>query len=88
MCGLFEIKLIGNKYFIYFIKCTRVKACSIIIRGGSKDALNEMERSLQDALSVFKNVIINSKFVVREMEISARLEEYSKALKGSAHWRV
>jgi len=92
MCGLFEIKLIGDEYFAYFIKCKEPKACSIILRGGSKDVLNEMERNLQDALSVAKNVTINPKLVpgggAVEMEISARLEEYSKTLKGSAQWPV
>jgi T-complex protein 1 subunit gamma len=92
LCGLYEIKLIGDEYFAYFIKCKEPKACSIILRGGSKDVLNEMERNLQDALSVAKNVTLNPKLVpgggAAEMEISARLEEYSKTLKGAAQWPV
>ena len=33
------------------------KACSILLRGGSKDALNEIERNLQDAMQVARNVV-------------------------------
>jgi len=88
MCGLFEVKLIGDEYFAYFVKCKDPKACSIILRGGSKDVLNEMERNLQDALSVAKNVSMNPRLLpgggAVEMEISARLEDYSKTLKGPA----
>jgi T-complex protein 1 subunit gamma len=43
---LFEIKKIGDEYFAYFIECKSPKACSIILRGGSKDVLNEIERNL------------------------------------------
>ena len=54
--GLFEIKKIGDEYFAYFVECKEPSACSIILRGASKDVLNEMERNLHDCLSVAKNI--------------------------------
>lgn len=34
------------------------KACSIVLRGASKDVLNEVERNLHDAMGVARNVCI------------------------------
>ncbi len=55
-CGLFEMRKIGDEYFVFFEKCKNPTACSIILRGGSKDTLNEMERNLHDALGVARNL--------------------------------
>jgi T-complex protein 1 subunit gamma len=55
-CGLFEMRKIGDEYFVFFEKCKNHTACSIILRGGSKDTLNEMERNLHDALGVARNL--------------------------------
>jgi T-complex protein 1 subunit gamma len=56
--GLFEVKKIGDEYFSYITECTNPKACTIVLRGASKDMLNELERNLQDAMSVAKNLLI------------------------------
>lgn len=45
-CGLFEIKKIGDEYFTFMTECKKPQACSILLRGASKDVLNEMERNL------------------------------------------
>ena len=58
-CGLFEIRKIGDEFFAYFLECKNPKACTILLRGGSKDVLNEIERNLQDALSVAKNLAVH-----------------------------
>jgi len=55
-CGLFDIRKIGDEYFSYFVECKAPTACSIILRGASKDVLNEMERNLHDCLGVSKNI--------------------------------
>ena len=51
-CGLFEIKKIGDEYYSYIVECKNPKACSLLLRGPSKDLLNEIERNLQDAMQV------------------------------------
>ncbi|CEJ01107.1 Putative T-complex protein 1 gamma subunit [Rhizopus microsporus] len=50
-CGLFNIDKIGDEYFTFLTKCQDPKACSIILRGPSKDIINEVERNLQDAIN-------------------------------------
>lgn len=46
LCGLFEVKKIGDDYFAFMTECAEPKACSILLRGASKDVLNEIERNL------------------------------------------
>jgi len=54
--GLYEVKKIGDEYHSFIVDCKEPKACSIILRGGSKDVLNEIERNLHDAMNVARNV--------------------------------
>jgi len=41
-CGLFEIKKYGDEYFTFLTRCKDPKACTIVLRGASKDILNEV----------------------------------------------
>jgi len=43
-CGLFEVRKIGDEYFTYLVECSLPKACTIVLRGASKDILNEVGR--------------------------------------------
>ena len=85
-CGLFEISKMGDEYWAYFVKCQNPKACTIVLRGASKDVLHEMERNLQDAMCVGRNILAEPKLVpgggAFEMEISAQLMEKSKSVEG------
>ena len=40
------------RYFAFLEECHDPKACTVLLRGASKDVLNEIERNLQDALQV------------------------------------
>jgi len=57
-----------------------------LLRGASKDVLNEMERNLHDCLAVARNLMINPKLVpgggAIEMELSHRLTEKAKTVDG------
>lgn len=57
--GLFEVKKIGDEYFSYIVKCKEPKACTVLLRGPSKDILNEVERNLQDAMCVCRNIMLD-----------------------------
>jgi len=85
-CGLFEVSKIGDEYYSYFIECKKPKACTILLRGGSKDVLNEIERNLHDALAVAKNIICTPKLIPGggsiEMELSHRINERAKTVEG------
>ncbi|TDG52130.1 hypothetical protein AWZ03_001411 [Drosophila navojoa] len=61
--GLFEIKKIGDEYFTFVTQCKDPKACTILLRGASKDILNETERNLQDALHVARNLVLEPRLV-------------------------
>merc|ERR1712066_823375 len=78
-CGLFEVKKIGDEYFTYLTKCQDPTACTILLRGATKDVLNEMERNLQDAFNVARNIILEPYLLpgggATEMELAARLKE-------------
>lgn len=62
-CGLFEVKKIGDEYFTFITECKDPKACTILLRGASKEVLSETERNLQDALHVARNLVLEPRIV-------------------------
>ncbi|KAI2655156.1 T-complex protein 1 subunit gamma [Labeo rohita] len=88
--GLFEVKKIGDEYFTFVTECKDPKACTILLRGASKEILAEVERNLQDAMQVCRNVLLDPHLLpgggAVEMEVSHRLTERSRALTGVEQW--
>jgi len=76
-CGLFEMKKVADEWFCFLDECDEPKACTIILRGGSKDVLNEIERNLHDAMEVVRNVVYDPKLLpgggATEMAVSMGL---------------
>lgn len=89
-CGLFNIELIGDEYFTFLTECKDPQACTILLRGPSKDILNEIDRNLQDAMSVARNVFLSPRLApgggATEMAISVRLAEKAKEIEGVSQW--
>ncbi|MDI1487543.1 MAG: T-complex protein 1 subunit gamma [Ramalina farinacea] len=89
-CGLFEIEKIGDEYFTFLTQCKNAKACTVLLRGPSKDILNEIERNLQDAISVARNVIFHPRLSpgggATEMAVSIRLAQRAKSVEGVQQW--
>ncbi len=85
-CGLFEVNKIADEYFTYLTKCKDPKACTILLRGPSKDVINELERNLQDAMSVARNVMFDPRLSpgggATEMAVSVGLANKAKAMEG------
>jgi T-complex protein 1 subunit gamma len=85
-CGLFEMRQIGSDWFCYLTKCKEPKACTIVLRGGSKDVLNELERNLQDAMQVVRNVVFSPKLVpgggAIEMALAVGLKRTGQKVQG------
>jgi len=85
-CRLFEVKKINDEYYSFITDSISPRACTIILRGPSKEILSEMDRCLQDALHVSKNIYAEPSFVygggAAEMAVSLYLEEKSKSVKG------
>lgn len=90
MCGLFEISKIGDEYFSFLTKCKSPKACTILLRGPSKDVLNEIERNLADAMAVARNVVFHPRLSpgggATEMAVAVRLAQLAKSVEGVQQW--
>eukprot|EP00697_Spironema_sp_BW2_P014881 gnl/Spiro4/5520_TR2799_c0_g1_i1.p1 gnl/Spiro4/5520_TR2799_c0_g1~~gnl/Spiro4/5520_TR2799_c0_g1_i1.p1 ORF type:complete len:554 (-),score=162.18 gnl/Spiro4/5520_TR2799_c0_g1_i1:137-1798(-) len=89
-CGLFKIEKIGDEYFTFVTECRNPKACTILLRGPAKDLLNEVERNLQDAMNVARNVVWEPRLVpgggAFEMALSTGLAEKAKTIQGVMKW--
>ena len=85
-CGLFEMRKIGDEWFCFLDECKDPKACTIVLRGGSKDVLNEIERNLQDAMQVVRNVVYNPKLLpgggATEMAVAVGIRLAAKKIQG------
>jgi len=84
--GLFEIKKFGEEYFTFITECKDTKACTIVLRGASKDVLMEVERNLQDAMQVARNVMMECKVVpgggACELAVANHLNNKAKSIQG------
>lgn len=85
-CGLFECRKIGDEWFTYLVECKDPKACTIVLRGASKDVLNEIERNLQDAMHVVRNIVQDPRVVpgggAVEMALGNILRQQAASLDG------
>ena len=80
--GLFNIEKIGDEYYAWIVDCDAPKACTIILRGASKDVLNEIERNLGDAMNSVRTIMMDPRLVpgggAVEMTLANKLIEASK----------
>jgi len=85
-CHHFEIRKVGDEYFTFFEKCENPTACTILLRGGSKDILMEVERNLQDAMLAARSIALNPQLLpgggATEMAVSKALRDAAKDIKG------
>merc|ERR1719359_2600426 len=81
-CGLFSVEKIGDEYYSWLVDCDAPKACTIILRGASKDVLNEIERNLGDAMNIVRTIMLDPRVVpgggAIEMTLANKLIEGSK----------
>jgi T-complex protein 1 subunit gamma len=84
--GLFKVEKLGEEYFTFFVDCKEPKACSIILRGASRDVLNEVERNLHDAMGVARNVVHDPRLLpgggAVEMAVSRAIAEEALKIEG------
>ncbi|KAF8913213.1 chaperonin Cpn60/TCP-1 family [Gymnopilus junonius] len=86
ICGLFEERQIGGERYNIFEECPKAKTCTLLLRGGAEQFIEEVERSLHDALMVVKRAIRNGEVVAGggaiEMELSAYIRKYALSIPG------
>merc|ERR1719331_3622429 len=87
-CNLFECKKIGDEWWSYFVECEDPKACTILVRGGTRDTQYEIARNLNDAMQVARNVVCNPKLLpgggATEMAVAQALREKAASVEGVA----
>ena len=75
---------------MFLTECRTPKACTILLRGPSKDILNEIDRNLADAMSVARNVFFNPTLApgggATEMAISVGLHAKARSVTGVEGW--
>jgi T-complex protein 1 subunit eta len=85
-CELFEESQIGGDRFNIFKGCTKAKTCTIVMRGGAEQFIEETERSLHDAIMIVRRAKKNDSVVAGggaiEMELSKYLRDYSRTIAG------
>jgi T-complex protein 1 subunit eta len=85
-CQVFEERQIGGERFNVFKGCLNAKTCTVIIRGGSEQFMDETQRSLHDAIMIVRRAIKNDSVVAGggaiEMELSKYLRDYSRTIAG------
>ncbi|GAA5834657.1 hypothetical protein JCM5353_004510 [Sporobolomyces roseus] len=89
-CGLFNVEKLGDEYFTFLTKCQDPKACTILLRGPSKDILHEIDRNLADAMAVARNVVFDPRLApgggATEMAISVGLAQKARSIEGVEGW--
>jgi len=85
-CELFEEKQVGGERFNFFTGVPKSKTCTIILRGGAEQFMEETERSLHDAIMIVRRAIKNDAVVAGggaiEMELSKYLRDHSRSIAG------
>ena len=84
--GLVEERKIMSDSWIFIEECKDPKAVVILIRGGTDLIIDEVDRSIHDALCVVRDVVEDQKIVggggAPELETAIQLREYAATLGG------
>ena len=85
-CELFEEEQIGGDRYNILTGCPQAKTCTIILRGGAEQFIEETERSLHDAIMIVRRTLKNDTVVAGggaiEMELSKYLRDYARTIAG------
>ncbi|EKM61409.1 uncharacterized protein PHACADRAFT_247976 [Phanerochaete carnosa HHB-10118-sp] len=85
-CGHFEEKQIGGERYNIFEECPKARTCTLILRGGAEQFIEEVERSLHDAIMVVKRAVQNGDVVAGggaiEMDLSAHIRKHALSIPG------
>ncbi|AAL64803.1 thermosome subunit alpha [Pyrobaculum aerophilum] len=84
--GLVEERKVGEEKMVFVEEIPNPRAVTILVRGGSDRILDEVERSLQDALHVSRDLFREPKIVpgggAFEVEVARRVREFARKLPG------
>jgi thermosome len=84
--ALVELRRYQDDEMTFVTGCKNPKAVSVLIRGGTEHVVDEIERSLDDAMSVVAVAIEDGKMITgggsTAVELALRLREYSATIGG------
>merc|ERR1719412_932110 len=75
-CEVFEEKQVGGERFNFFSGCPKSVSCTIILRGGAEQFMEETERSLHDAIMIVRRTMKNDSVVAGGGAIDMELSKY------------
>jgi T-complex protein 1 subunit eta len=85
-CAKFEERQVGGERYNFFSGCDKLTTCTIILRGGAEQFIEEAERSLNDAIMNTRRLLKNPSVIAGggaiEMELSAHLREHARGIHG------
>lgn len=89
---LVEERRVGEDKMVFVEGCKNPKSVTLLVRGGTQRIVDEAERSIHDALSVVRDVVVDGKLVAGggapEAELSLRLGDYATTLAGKEQLAV
>lgn len=84
--GLVEFRKISGDEMLFIDRCKNPKATSILIRGGTEHAVEELERIIKASLKAVAVTIECGKIIAGggaiEMEVAGKLRDFSKTFRG------
>jgi T-complex protein 1 subunit eta len=85
-CEVLEENQIGSERYNFFTGCPKAKTATMILRGGAEQFIDEVERSLHDAIMIVRRAVKNDSVVAGggaiEMILSRTLRDYSRTVPG------
>jgi T-complex protein 1 subunit gamma len=83
-CKLYECRKFTDEWWSFFDQCEDPKACTMLLRGPTKDVLSELFRIMDDALKVAKNLLKEPALVpgggASEISVAAHLRKKATTL--------
>merc|ERR1712142_614578 len=77
---------VGGERFNFFKGCPKSQSCTIILRGGAEQFMEETHRSLHDAIMIVRRAMKNDSVVAGggaiEMALSSYLRDQSRSIQG------
>jgi archaeal chaperonin len=84
--SLIEVRKLGDDDMTFITGCKNPKAVSLLLKGGTEHVIDEVERSLDDAMSVVAVAIEDGKILTgggsTAVELAMRLREYAATVGG------
>jgi T-complex protein 1 subunit eta len=85
-CEVLEEIQMGSERYNLFTGCPKAKTATMILRGGAEQFIDEVERSLHDAIMIVRRAVKNDSIVAGggaiEMALSRTLRDYSRTIPG------